>query len=170
VDTIAVQVIIQEDANDTLTITRQPVQQGASITDHAYMEPTFLGMSLIYGGTNTLSFLPVSLKSIYQQFLTLQSSRSPFTITTPKRVYTNMLLASLSQTNDKSTENVLKLDCKFQQVIIVPVATTLVVNSNLGNAASNAATTKTGANNASVLQNNLGSNSPLGGFLGNLFK
>jgi hypothetical protein len=131
---MTLQVVVNESTNDTLTITKQPVQQGASITDHAYKEPTVLSMtayqkdnSLITGFLNTFS--GGGLSQIYQDLLDLQSSRVPFDVITPKRIYHNMLLATLSVTTDKATENTLALNMTFQEVIIVSVVTTQVPRS-----------------------------------------
>lgn len=142
IGTIAVQTIIDEQTTDTLTLTRQPVQQGASITDHAYMEPTTFQHTILYaapgftGGT--------SLQQIYQQLLNLQSSRQPFNIVTPKRVYTNMLLVSLALTTNKQTENALSIHASYQQVILVPVFAAVVPRQQQKNAGSTGATQNTG--------------------------
>lgn len=121
---ISVDVIINESTNDTLTITKQPVQQGASITDHAYKEPTVF-TSTIYFRYN----LSKPLAQIYQELLTLQSDRVPFDIITPKRIYKSMLISSLGQTTDKNTENTLAIVLSFQEVLIVKVTTTQVPRS-----------------------------------------
>lgn len=118
---IDVNVVISEGTDDTLTITKQPVQQGASITDHAYKEPTTFSMQ-VYFSDNFF----VSLQDIYDQLLELQDSRTPFDVVTPKRIYRNMLIASLRQTTDKTTENCLALNIAFQEVIIVSISTVQV--------------------------------------------
>lgn len=146
IGTIAVQVVVNEATTDTLTITRQPVQQGASITDHAYMEPTAFTHTIYFaapgftGGT--------SLDQIYKQLLDLQASAVPFDIITPKRIYKNMLMASLGQTTDKNTENCLAIHASYQQIIIVPILATTVPRKNQKNAASNGATQNGGAKSA----------------------
>ncbi len=128
---ITVNVILSESTNDTLTITKQPVQQGASITDHAYKEPTVLSMSIHQKDNGLISgvlstFSGNGLSKIYQDFLDLQSSRRPFDVITKKRIYHNMLMASLGVTTDKATEDILAITCTFQEVIIVSVVTTQV--------------------------------------------
>lgn len=139
---ITVQVVINETSNDTLTITKQPVQQGASITDHAYKEPAVLSMNAHFkdnpsslsgfiSAVNPFGGGPASgLGKIYQDFLDLQSSRIPFDVITLKRIYHNMLLASLGVTTDKFTENILALSMTFQEVIIVSVVTSQVSRLN----------------------------------------
>jgi|SRR5271165_6460277 len=115
-----VNVVITEVTNDTISITKQPVQQGASIADHAYKEPTTLSMTVYY------SPLDDTLSQIYAQYLELQVAFTPFTVVTPKRTYANMLLFSIGLTTDKNTENNLALNLQFQEVVIVSVATTNV--------------------------------------------
>lgn len=66
------------------------------------------------------------LAQTYKKLLDLQSSREPFDISTPKRIYKSMLFQSLALVTDKKTENVLSISATFQQVIIVKVSTTTV--------------------------------------------
>lgn len=164
IDSIKVNVVIQENTNDTLSITKQPVQMGASITDHSYQEPTVLTMSMYFNdnslenlfSANTLSN-PIAtlantngLQKIYQSLQKLQASRMPFTVITPKRVYSTMLMTSLGLTTDKLTENCLKIDCTFQQIIIVPVTTVAVPRTQQKNPASTGATQNAGNKSAAV--------------------
>lgn len=121
IEEIDAYVVISESTNDTLTITKQPVQQGASITDHSYKEPTVF--------TTTAYFkagLSRPLSKLYQQLLDLQNSREPFDIITPKRIYRSMLMKVLSQTTDKATENILAVNMTFEEIVIVNVSTTQV--------------------------------------------
>jgi hypothetical protein len=136
---ITVQVVTTENTNDTLTVTRQPVQQGASIADHAYKEPTAFSTAILFKDN-----LTTSLSKIYQNLLDLQNSRVPFDIITPKRIYHNMLMTVLAQTTDKTTENCLSINASFQEVIIVKVTTVQVNRSNLKNPGSNGATQNAG--------------------------
>lgn len=140
---ITIDVIISENTTDKLTITKQPIQQGAQITDHAYKEPTTLTMSAHWKDNSTLS-----LAKIYQNLLDLQNSRQPFTVVTPKRVYNSMLLETLTCTTDKSTENVLAINMGFQQIIIVQVGTVVIDKSKQRNPGRTQATQNTGKQSA----------------------
>ena len=51
--------------------------------------------------------LGISPSETYQKLLDLQRSREPFSVTTGKRQYTNMLIRVLDVTTDKTSENVL---------------------------------------------------------------
>jgi Dit-like tail protein len=145
-------VTISESAVDVIEITQHPIQQGAPIADHAFKKPYSVSIRMLFTDNLTLS-----LKSVYINLLTLQSTFVPFNVTTPKRTYRNVLLASLSQTTDKKTENCLAINATFQQVIIVPVTTTVVPRSNQKNAGSTGGTQAAGK--TSVIQQ-------VAGFLG----
>lgn len=138
IDDITVQVIINEETNDTLTITKQPVQTGASITDHAYKEPTVLTMNIL--AQDNENFIPTfsqvlsnfaspgtnGLAEIYKRFIELQESRRPFIVLTPKRIYKSMLISVIRQVTDKNTENILSLGVSFQEVVIVTIGVATV--------------------------------------------
>ena len=136
---ISANVVIDESTNDTLTITKQPVQQGASITDHAYKEPTTFTSNILFSDNPAKS-----LSKIYTELLELQNSRVPFTILTPKRVYPSMLISSLGMTTDKNSENILRINLQCQEVIIVKVSTTQVPRTKQRNPGATGKTEKAG--------------------------
>lgn len=154
-----VQVILSEETNDTLTITKQPVQTGASITDHAYKEPTVLTMQILQQNNTSLTGLTEltqtfagpgagGLAQIYQTFLKLQTDRAPFNVLTPKRVYKNMLISVLRQTTDRHTENILALNISMQEIIIVSVGAVQVPPGRQRNAGATQATQNAGQKSA----------------------
>lgn len=140
---IEVQVVVSETTNDVLTITRQPVQQGASITDHAYKEPTTFAMQILFQDN-----LTTSLSKIYQDLLDLQNDRAPFEIVTPKRIYRSMLISSIGVTTDKRTENILSVSISFQQVILVTVSTATIPRARQRNAGATGKTEPAGKKSA----------------------
>lgn len=121
---IKVNVILNEATTDKLTITKQPVQQGANISDHAFKEPTIFSMNMLFEHN-----LSLSLNETYQQLLDLQVSRLPFDIITPKRIYKSMLIGTLNQTTDAKTENCLAITASFEQIIIVQVSAVSVARN-----------------------------------------
>lgn len=153
---INVQVVVNEETSDALTITKQPVQEGASITDHSFSEPTILTMNILQQNNSTISGLvqtfsgPGSggLAQIYNTFLDLQDDRTPFTVLTPKRVYDDMLIAVLRMVTDRHTENILSLSVTLQQVLLVSVGTIQVPPSRLRSPKKTQATQNTGAKSA----------------------
>lgn len=159
---ITVQCTISEDTNDTLTITKQPVQLGAPMTDHSYLEPTAFTMHILQ--QNNSGIIPSisqltsqyaapangGLAQIYQQFLDLQALRTPFNVLTPKRIYKDMLIATIAQHTDRKTENILSLAISFQHVNLVPVGFMTVPAANQADAGATQATQKIGKQSTMV--------------------
>jgi hypothetical protein len=143
------QVTVSETHHDDLEITDHPVEQGASITDHAFKRPaevviramwsnspsipgfvdgvinavtqTIDGVQSLITGNNVSQ-----VKEIYQKLLDLQNNREPFDVVTGKRKYTNMLVKSLTVTTERGTENVLDVTATLRQVIIVTTQTLVI--------------------------------------------
>lgn len=113
-------ITLEEVGTDELEITQHPVQQGASITDHAYVKPSTVNLKLMWSDANA------PLSETYRNLLDLQSSRVPMDVVTGKRAYTNMLIKSLGQTTDVNTENVLSISLQLQEIIITAVEVTTV--------------------------------------------
>lgn len=136
------QITIEEHHEDQLEITDHPIEQGAVISDHAYIRPAELTIKcgwsnspsrggLIDGVVGGLSATVSGAKSlfsgnsenqvrdVYAKLLDLQASAKPFDIYTGKRKYTNMLIRSLATVTDRDTENSLMITVTCRQVIIV---------------------------------------------------
>lgn len=113
-------VTVEEVASDDLEITQHPVQQGAAVTDHAYLKPATVSIKIMFNDADA------PLAETYAKLRQLQASREPFDVVTGKRAYKNMLLKSLGQTNDALTENILSISAELQEVFIVQVETTTV--------------------------------------------
>lgn len=109
------QLTIEENCTDDLEITQHPVQQGASITDHAYLKPSTVRVRIMFNEEDG------PLNETYADFLELQASRILFNVVTGKRNYKNMLIKSINVVNDMQTENVLSISVELQQINIVTV-------------------------------------------------
>ena len=143
------QVTFEEQHEDVMEITEQPVEFGARITDHSYSRPATLTIhcgwsnspastgllgslsNAVSGSVNGVSSIlsgnSISqVKAIYHNLLQLQQSRVPFSVVTGKRDYANMLVRSLKTTTDKESENALMITATFQQIIMVSVNTLTV--------------------------------------------
>lgn len=140
-------VTISENTIDALEITQQPVQQGAPIADHAFKKPVTLSIQILFGS----NLFGQSISTVYQNLLDLQSTFVPFNCTTPKRTYLNMLFASLGLTTDKHSENILSVNCSFQQIITVPIGITTLTRSQLAKPGVNGQTQGAGTKKAQSL-------------------
>jgi len=108
-------ITVEEISSDDLEITKHPVQQGANITDHAYLQPATIAIKILFDENDR------PLAEIYARLLALQASREPFDVVTGKRQYKNMLFKSLSQTNDLATEKLLSINAQLQEIFITSV-------------------------------------------------
>jgi hypothetical protein len=121
-------VVFEETHEDSLSITEHPVEQGASISDHAYKKPMTVAIRAGASDSGTL-IGPGGIKRsvmVYEQLLALQATCEPIDITTGKRSYKNMLIEVISTTTDATTENALIVTADCREVIIVRTQVTSV--------------------------------------------
>lgn len=139
-------VILEERHRDELRITEHPVERGASITDHAYKRPAELEMEMLFStyGSGFFGAIGSVLEDIadpigaikgnansnpanmYQALLELQSSRELINVVTGKRRYPNLLLESVQVITNEESENNLRVQCRFREIIIVDTQITKV--------------------------------------------
>ncbi len=112
-----------------LTATRHPIQSGASIVDHAFLEPARLvmeiGMSDAMESFIAGQFTSDNSKSVsaYQTLLQLQSLRIPLTVNTRLNQYQNMLIRSLRAPDSVRTGHGLRVLVTLEEIIVAPVVT-----------------------------------------------
>jgi Dit-like tail protein len=125
-------VTVEEIHLDTLEITRNPVEQGAAVTDHAYKDPPAVIIKTGWSNSSPQAQGdPNFVNDTYQQFLDLQLSRQPFDIVTGKRSYSNMLISRLQVRTDETTEDALMMECECREFIFVNTQTVTVPNANM---------------------------------------
>jgi hypothetical protein len=125
-------VTVEEIHTDLVEITENPVEQGADVTDHAFVKQPNL---LIRAGWSNSSPQaggdPNYVTDTYQQFQDLQAGRQPFDIITGKRSYSNMLILRLQVRTDETAEDALMMECECRQVNLVNTQTVTVPNANM---------------------------------------
>lgn len=174
---IEIAATLEEIYTDTLQTTMHPVERGAPITDHSFKRPSEIvircgwsnsGIDALIGMVASLFSGEMSLSDyvsgVYSKLLALQESRQPFTVTSSKRVYEDMLIASLMVKVDEKTSNVLLCTAVLRQIIIVSTQeTTLPPKENQANAASTAGTENAGVKQATPATPSPGGSAPIGG-------
>ena len=113
-------VTIEESGRDEIEITQHPVQQGATITDHSFVKPSTLTLSVMWDASTA------PLNETYSKLIELQRTRETIDVVTGKRIYKNMLIRAISQTTDATTENALKINLELQEIIITALEVTSV--------------------------------------------
>lgn len=140
--TLIPDVVMREVGRDVLAITSHPVERGAAISDHAFLQP--LEVDMIMGWSDSIGGSGYC-REIYEELVALQQEREPFDVTTGKRNYQNMLLADISVQTDDKTENVLMVSGRFREIIIVETETTSAPASAQASPSKTQPTTDVGA-------------------------
>lgn len=122
-------------------ITQHPVETGASITDHAYVEPAELiievGMS-----DACVSYIQGQFTQKYTRSVSaidtlwkLQEQRIPMDVLTRLKLYKNMLIEVISVPDDWQTLNSLRATVTLREIIVAEVKT-VAMNSKASSSAS----------------------------------
>jgi len=148
------QVTIEESHRDELSVTDHPVENNASISDHAFRRPAELTIRCAWSNSPSLSGYSgavqaaiqgtvagaaavanqalgtgnteTQVRTVYKKLVEALAARELLNIYTGKRDYTSMLLTSLSTSTNADTENSLVITASFKQIII---AKTQVINA-----------------------------------------
>ncbi|WP_186027142.1 phage baseplate protein [Burkholderia gladioli] len=166
IGSITISAMIEEVYSDNLVITEHPIENGAPISDHAFIRPRELVMkcgwsnadySALLGsavvtfdstGANTMAG-GTYIDAIYSKLLQLQANRERFDVVTTRRKYQNMVLQGLTVVVDPKTSAALMVTATLKQVIIVSTkATKLPPKENQANPAATAETVNTGVKSA----------------------
>jgi len=147
-------VVIEETHSDNLTITEHPIEQGASITDHAYKNAPELTMRVAWSNCKSANDRKTygtviagrieDIADAYSYLLGIQQNRLPIDVITGKRAYKNMLIKSLATSTDRRTNETLEIVVGFRQLIIVKTSTAKIEISNQSNPQVTAGTQNTG--------------------------
>ena len=123
-----VDAVFHGSAEHTLTITQHPVQTGANLADHAFINPVRLSMDI--GISDVMAYrspgcydVPGETKSVsaYRSLCKLQRERKPLRVLTRLDTYENMLIESIITNDDVSTQNALKASIELVQVPVAEV-------------------------------------------------
>lgn len=146
---------IQHD--NSLNITEHPIQTGADIADHAYEEAcrlTFdIGMSDVMKSFIKGQFTNNKSRSIsaYLKLRELQKQRLPITVVTKLGTYTNMMVETISSTEDNKTTYGLRVTVVLKQIFVVNVATVKISSRPHKSSSSNEGDQKVQKANESIL-------------------
>lgn len=120
--------VFSVDTEHGLTITQHPVQTGAQITDHAFVNPVRITMQV--GVSDCMAYRNGSdyggdggTKSVqaYRLLCKLQELRMPMQVVTRLNSYNNMLIESIDVSDDVSTACALKATISLSQILVVNV-------------------------------------------------
>jgi len=116
--------VIRADHVQELTATKHPIQNGASVVDHSYLEPARLVLEVMFSDAldryRAGSYTSAQSKSVsaFQTFQYLQALRIPLTVNTKLRQYTSMVIKSLRAADTKETVAGLRMTLYLEQILI----------------------------------------------------
>lgn len=122
--------VFSVDTEHSLTVTQHPVQTGANISDHAFVNP--IRMTMQVGVSDAMAYRAGAdyggdgkTKSVqaYRLLCKLQELRTPMQVVTRLNTYQNMLIESIDVSDDVSTLCALKATVNLVQVVVVNVGT-----------------------------------------------
>lgn len=119
---IPLDVIVREDHESELEITRNPIEFGADVTDHAYILPKRLTIEGVMASRGFQTHAQAAAG--YNTILGLQAAREPFAMLSGLRLYTNMLIERVDVQRSEQNSRILHFRASLLEVIIVDTETT----------------------------------------------
>ena len=138
IGSVDIAVSLEEVHHDEIQLTEHPVEQGAAITDHAFVRPSEVVIKCGWSNADYAA-LADTIRSladgtglagetyvdgVYQMLLKLQRDRMPFEVLTSRRRYRNMLLQGLVVTTDPKTTAALMVTATCREIFIVSTKAT----------------------------------------------
>ncbi len=128
--------VLNEQHDSELTITQHPVQTGANIADHSFLNPSTLTMEI--GMSDAMAtmlegqFTEYYTKSVsaYEKLRELQALRLPVSVHTRLYHYDNMLVQNITAPDSYRTQYGLRCTVTLQEIFVVNVATGTVSTRN----------------------------------------
>ena len=114
---------IEEDHDDSITLTKNPVQKGVNVTDHYYPNPRKL--KLFVGNVDSERG-GMDPRETYQKVKECMYAGKLLRVETAKDSYENMAIVHITTKTDKRTENTIELHIELEELLIVETATTTV--------------------------------------------
>lgn len=127
--------ILSVDHGQELRATDHPIQNGASLTDHAYLLPAEvsleIGMSDAMDSYVAGQWTGADTKSIsaYRTLQIIQSLRTPIVVTTRLRTYQNMLIRNIRVHDDVRSFHGLRATVNFREILLGTVTSTLTISA-----------------------------------------
>ncbi len=139
---IELDAVLSETHTNAVRLSKNPIELGAEITDHAIVEPKRLNIiatvsdtplgsaafgqivDLVTGlfGTSTSRNLTRS-NAAYNAVLQLMESREPIEVQTKLKLYENMIITGLRTTQDKNSSRIVEMAISLEEALIVQTET-----------------------------------------------
>lgn len=129
ISTVSLDIIINESASATVRVTENPVEFGANMNDHIITEPMTFTVSGVVSNISSNKigqFLRIPTifskntsksKEAWEKLLELQINKTPFTLVQGLKEYKNIVILSLTESQDKDTANGLFFTATMKEII-----------------------------------------------------
>ena len=114
---------VEEQLEDSVTMTDNPLQNGVLISDHFYSNPRKLS---VHVGNIDEERGFANPRDTYTQVKECMDSGELLDVETKLSSYNNMKILTMSAVTNKETENTIELDLELREVILVETASTTV--------------------------------------------
>lgn len=133
ISTVELDIIISESTTATVRVTENPVENGANVNDHIIIEPlTFTTAGIVSNISSStigqftriptiFSQSTAKSKEAWEALLELQINKIPFTLVQGLKEYNNVVLISLTESQDKDSANGLFFTATMKEIIFVGV-------------------------------------------------
>lgn len=119
-------VVVSEGASASARLTKNPVENGADMNDHIIIDPMTYTVTGVATDTRSnildspsAAFGQRKSEAIWGELLQLMIDKTPFTLVQGLKSYDNVVLTSLSESQDKDTSNGLFFTAGLSEVILV---------------------------------------------------
>ena len=150
--------VLQTNYTRSLTITQHPVETGAAISDHSYVNPVELTMQIGMSDCAT-SIIPGQFsqgesrsQTAFQVLEKLQSQRVPMQVMSKFGIFKNMLIETIAIPDDYTTLYGLKATVTMKEVFIATVQTVKISARPQVTDSTNKGTVEPVAPNQSILK------------------
>lgn len=128
--------VLKVDHSSKITLTKHPVEGGADITDHAYMEPCELSLEIGMsdaesgrrGGGGSRSV------SAFQSLMKMQSRLKPVKVVTRLKTYSNMMISAIMSPDDFTTAHGLRATVLLEEIMTARTKTVKVATRSTADA------------------------------------
>lgn len=120
--------IIKTDHTSKITATSHPVEYGANISDHAFVEPAEISIEVAVSNTERRNTFGKGdrAKNAFDELMKLQHSRKLITVSTRYKTYSNMLILSISVPDDYLTMDTFRASLMLKEILVVNTSTVKV--------------------------------------------
>ncbi len=116
IGTIAVDVPLREVHDHSYVITQNPTQAGYAAADGYFASPCRVEMTCGFSDS-TAQYVGYA-QQVFAAFLALAETSQPFSVSTGKKIYNNMMIENISVRTDPTTEYALDITVRLQEFII----------------------------------------------------